>query len=381
LQIKPDGRSLPVGPKRSDQGSLPPTLLGEPRDVLQMNAREQDGPALSSGPARIEAGKTSPASLGAIGERLESLLQGEIPVEVLPKTSKVTLKDLRSRFPDGPIVVCDCYVDQAESGQEREWGYELPGQVFNIDHHAPTEKMTRQISAGVQAAQWVKERGVPPRDWAVVVNHTDADSVISSAIMRGWLPPREEFQQAVLAADHTCEPNALAHTLQALEPAQDLRLSLTTLAALLQGQPLPERALAYLEQSQKEKSLARDAFDRGQYLEQSGVAVLFPDSKVEGDMAVPLFPQAQVVVVAYPADSGSRWDIKVRLGPKARPGLTLNSLKLRQFDKHFGGRWNAGSTTRSGGTDKTPQDYLEYLSGQIGGSEDSPVEVSGWKIA
>ena len=45
-----------------------------------------------------------------------------------------------------------------------------------------------------------------------------------------------------------------------------------------------------------------------------------------------------------------RWTVKLRLGKNAPPGLTLHSLRVTDWDPQYGGRWNAGSNGRGGGT-------------------------------
>lgn len=52
---------------------------------------------------------------------------------------------------------------------------------------------------------YVKEEGIASPADCVVINHTDCDSVLSSAIIRGILPPEKRFGDAAIAADHTGE--------------------------------------------------------------------------------------------------------------------------------------------------------------------------------
>jgi hypothetical protein len=50
-----------------------------------------------------------------------------------------------------------------------------------------------------------------------------------------------------------------------------------------------------------------------------------------------------------------RLEIKLRLGHAAPSGFSLHALGVRDFDAAYGGRWNAGSSRRGGGT-KLPLD-------------------------
>jgi hypothetical protein len=53
--------------------------------------------------------------------------------------------------------------------------------------------------------------------------------------------------------------------------------------------------------------------------------------------------------------------VKLRLGGRRVPGLTLHTLRVDDWDPRFGGRWNAGSNGRGGGTSLRPRDYAERL--------------------
>ncbi|MEP6509481.1 MAG: hypothetical protein ABJC63_14750 [Gemmatimonadales bacterium] len=109
---------------------------------------------------------------------------------------------------DGPIVACDFYVVGAESGNEVPGGYQIET-VLNVDHHAPTPRMTRCVSS-TNLADHVKALGLTSRDSLVIVSHTDCDSVLSSCIMAGELEPDAQFGEAAIAADHSGETNEIA---------------------------------------------------------------------------------------------------------------------------------------------------------------------------
>ncbi len=55
-------------------------------------------------------------------------------------------------------------------------------------------------------------------------------------------------------------------------------------------------------------------------------------------------------------ESARKWRIRVRPGLQAE-GLMLNTLRLPDS----GGRWNALSTSRLGGTNVTPEEYLQQV--------------------
>jgi hypothetical protein len=47
--------------------------------------------------------------------------------------------------------------------------------------------------------------------------------------------------------------------------------------------------------------------------------------------------------------------------PITPPGFTLHSLGIQLWNPGFGGRWNAGSNKRGGGTTIEPRDYANRL--------------------
>jgi hypothetical protein len=54
-------------------------------------------------------------------------------------------------------------------------------------------------------------------------------------------------------------------------------------------------------------------------------------------------------------------ETKVRLGRAAGSGETLYSLGIHRWEPHFRGRWNAGSTKRSGGSTIDPVSLARHL--------------------
>jgi len=53
--------------------------------------------------------------------------------------------------------------------------------------------------------------------------------------------------------------------------------------------------------------------------------------------------------------------MKIRLGQAAPAGLMLDKRKIQVFDPNYGGRWNAGSNGRGGGTSLDPRTYVLKL--------------------
>jgi hypothetical protein len=71
-----------------------------------------------------------------------------------------------------------------------------------------------------------------------------------------------------------------------------------------------------------------------------------------------------VIVVNRPGEE-KPWKTNIRLGPAASPGMSLDYLNIPAFDKAYGGRWNAGSNNRNGGTELSPEEYARNLSSAL----------------
>ena len=54
------------------------------------------------------------------------------------------------------------------------------------------------------------------------------------------------------------------------------------------------------------------------------------------------------------------WNVKARLGIAAYTGLSVEKL-IKSIDANFGGRWNAGSNKRGGGSAIPPKEYAEAI--------------------
>jgi len=54
--------------------------------------------------------------------------------------------------------------------------------------------------------------------------------------------------------------------------------------------------------------------------------------------------------------------IKLRLGNAAPAGLSLKELHLENYDKQYGGRWDAGANKRGGGTKIGLNEYAHAIS-------------------
>ncbi|HEX7979639.1 MAG TPA: hypothetical protein VF461_13615 [Gemmatimonadaceae bacterium] len=280
------------------------------------------------------------------------------------------------------IFACDFYVTGAEYGEIEPGGLRL-GRILNVDHHAPVAHMEAEITSTMLAAQYLNAGGEVDPAASVVIHHTDCDSMLSSAMMLGILPPDPDLVNASVCADHTGAAHPVADLLQALDDGrggtrtiEQYATSLRNLRALLNREPLEDEAVAALARRARRRAAAMALVDARSFDIDPERLVAFAVS--EGSIDSAFFPaqlrHVAVIMVAHRRDD-TRWTVKLRLGGRQVPGLTLHALGVTDWDPWFGGRWNAGSNGRGGGTSLRPRDYAERLrervlevAGKISGS-------------
>jgi type VI protein secretion system component Hcp len=279
-------------------------------------------------------------------------------VELITLQSRFSSSRIKAMFPGKKICVCDFYIDGCEHGTVEDTYIITFDDMLIIDHHSKLPQMSAHISSTTIAMRYVKKYGVLPPEYKILISHTDCDSILSMLVMRGLLPPEEKFSNAAIAADHTGEANRIGDLLQALERERDYLFSVRNLFALLHGGRMSAKAEALLAARLREREKIKELVGAGKFTFYHDIAYIILDEKVDGALVPALIPKANVIVVAYPMPAGSRgkWLIKVRVGKNAR-GIYLNQLHLPDF----GGRWNAGSTSRSGGTNISPQEYVKLV--------------------
>lgn len=287
-----------------------------------------------------------------------------LPVHKVPLTNVVTVAQLESIQTAGALIACDFYVQGAEAGEPIVGGYRI-GRILNIDHHAPTREMQRHVSSTNLAADRIRRVGLETNA-VVVISHTDCDSVLSAAMMAGYLGPEERFERAAIAADHTGEPNLVADLLQALDRREDSErdfwFCLRNLEALLEDQPLAPNAQALLNERLRKRAVAEDLVRGGHFHQLVNLYWAQLEEPIDSEYLLALIPDAWLIMIAAPHDRrpGS-WVMKIRLGLSAPAGLSLHDLGIQHMDPFYGGRWNAGSNKRGGGTRTSPRDYAREL--------------------
>lgn len=285
-------------------------------------------------------------------------------LHLLPLTNCVSAADVLSASPTGTLYACDFGVDGAEIFTPQPWGYEQ-GRIINIDHHADTPVMRRRVSSTNLALSRVEAHGIASTGETVVINHTDCDSVLSAALLCGDLEPTDELGVAAIAADHTGDENAIADLLQALDKRRDYGYSLDNLRRLLKGQTLDADAQTDLDKRSAQRQSAAELVASGGFVQREGVAYAVTAQPIFGELLPPLLPDARLILLFSPRPGDeTKWNCKTRIGNAAPADFPMSRL-IKAVDAGYGGRWNAGSNTRSGGSAVPPEIYVELVIEQV----------------
>jgi hypothetical protein len=270
------------------------------------------------------------------------------------------------------LIACDFYVEGIERASGFVGGYR-DGRIHNIDHHAPTVRMRRPVSSTNLALAAHAEMALPAPEFSLIlISHVDCDSVLTAGILSGRLAPDERYGAAAIAADHTGEENDIADLLQALDVEQsrrgtrDVEYAFANLERWQARATLEESANAALETRRRRREAAEVLVRSGKFQRIGRVHVAELDDAIEGEFFPALVPEATAIVLASPhLDNPTRWQCKVRLGIGAPDGLSLSDVDITGFDPAYGGRWNAGSNRRGGGTPLPPEEYAANLNAAL----------------
>ncbi|MFA6096536.1 MAG: hypothetical protein WC788_02810 [Candidatus Paceibacterota bacterium] len=286
-------------------------------------------------------------------------------VELLKERKFITKEEIENGFKDEKVLVCDVYVKDIEN--HREGDHFRDGNIYSIDHHAPLKEFQQKISSANIAIEYVRNNGPIGKDFKVITNHTDADSVLACLIMRGVLPPDDRFAKAAIAADHTGEKNEIADLLQAIQYERDIELAVRNLQLLLDGEPLEKRAADLLKERDEDRIKAEKMVEEGNIQEIGGVSYVELEKKIDPNFFIPMIPGAMIIVTfSKHGDFPERLETRVRLGEAGlEKGVSLLELGIEDIDPNWGGRWNAGSDKRGGGTDLLPDEYVRKLNDRL----------------
>jgi hypothetical protein len=289
-----------------------------------------------------------------------------LDIELVDHKEPFISEELRRSYEPASVIACDFYVSGAENATPVAAGYDFNG-LLNVDHHAPGRRMARHVSSTNLAIRHTRRNAHPPGNALVIISHTDCDSILSSGIMSGHLEAADALGVAAIAADHTGAVNDIADLLQGIDDLpkerkpRDPLYFIETVKQFIKGGigSLDSLAKEGWDRRQAMREAASRAVELGEIKVEHGLGVGHSVSRIDGGLFVPLLPNACLLVLIRPhKDNASRWDVKIRLGPKARTGASLHQLGIREFDPAFGGRWNAGSNSRNGGTEIDPDSYV-----------------------
>ncbi|MDP1834849.1 MAG: hypothetical protein Q8K75_02875 [Chlamydiales bacterium] len=235
--------------------------------------------------------------------------------------------------------------------------YQLPDgrMVYSYDHHGPDIRMQMQISSTSLSQELMRRRKNPfPH---VYGTHVDTDSLLSYFVLL-TANVDEQFSTASIAADHTGAENRIADVLQSLTDLRNVEFSFDCLDDVLENRTLPEKAQRLLDTRLRNRERALEYVQNGIIAPMgNGVYVGRFEEALPGELLPALIPEAKVIALVSSLKPGIK-EIKVRAGCKFPSGLSLNQLGL----PNYGGRWNAGSTKRFGGTpDHEVDAFIEIL--------------------
>lgn len=316
-------------------------------------------------------------------ERKKSLVElaHENTIELVGKDHKWSATELKEMFPSKNIYACDLYLTGIESSK-RFGNYFKDENVISIDHHGNLPEMEREISATNLAIDYVNQFGPVEQGTnnIVVISHTDADSILSSLILRGILPPDAKYGEAAIAADHTGEENEIADLLQALQEENitgDLEFSLRNFQKYLDNEPLEEKAQAFVNARKEKREKAKKLVESKAFKEKDGVYYTKLEELLDSEILPAYLPEAEIILLYSPhknnpdPENVTLWEAKTRLGLSAPTGLSLkkfmtqNEKNTEGVDENWGGRWNAGSNGRGSGTTIDMEDYASLIAGKL----------------
>jgi hypothetical protein len=293
----------------------------------------------------------------------------------IARKARHSVDDLGDLDIRGEVLAADFYLDGAEAWDPVPGGLAHPSlRVVNVDHHAPLPSMQRRVSSANLALTRLEAGLVPDESAdAVVINHMDCDSVLGSGVLAGRLEPDPAYGEAAIAADHTGDEDPISDLLQGLDahwsrnhrPIPDpdgLEFFFDSLSRFERGRPMDPFAQEALDERKASRARAARVVAEGRFHAEGGVHFATLEEPIEGELLLPFLSEALIVsTVNRHREHPDRQQVKIRLGLAAPEGLSLQALGIEHFDPGYGGRWNAGSNNRAGGTTLEPEDYRRRL--------------------
>lgn len=293
-------------------------------------------------------------------DKYELFLKKKNKIILISQKPHNTKEELEKIAGTDKICICDFYVEGAEN-----WNYQnnilKEGNFINIDHHSPITQLRKHISSGNIAKKYVQKYNILDDDYFVIVNHLDCDSIISSFIMLGILEPTQELMRSVIAADHTGEENQISDLLQSVEHTRNIDFIANNLFKLMKGQKLENEAIQMMAIRRKNRERIDSMIKSNKYQKEGKISYFITDSNLDPTLLVSLLPQSKAIMVSSKSKKDvNKWIHRIRLG------MNEENKSLKEIDlPDFGGRWNAGSTRRHGGTLIEPKEYARILNNKL----------------
>lgn len=306
------------------------------------------------------------------------------PVLFLGEKSVVSFEEVDEKRREAGadlLYVCDFAIDGIEEFEKDDYFFQRE-KVINIDHHSASPNYKRHISSANLAIEYIKNHPDFLADAKALTHHTDCDSVLSTALMAGIIQPEEKFGVAAIAADHTGEANDIADLLQALKDgpngeggdkssSEDNRskylYSLEQLQNLLTGKELDPRAKELYEKRLQERKMLQEMITSGQVKyagnNQEVAYIETGADKFDATLLAGLLPNTKVIFTARQNEEG-KTIIGVRMGLAMEEGSDLRDI-MRGINEPFGGRWNAGSNKRKGGSDSSARQIAQKIANYL----------------
>lgn len=284
------------------------------------------------------------------------------PIVMYPKKNIIMQEELLKTYGNeyDTIFACDFPVRDIWKEDEIQGGYRN-GKIINIDHHSPTERMEKKVTSTELAMDYIRQYGTVSEKAVLLINHADCDSVLAGAVLRGIIPCEKRYIDAAVAADHTGEENDIADLLQSFDfrNNRDTEFCLRNLKLFLNSETMEKEAEDMLRERKADREEVKQLVKDTKGIEKEKVPLLITRKRIDTAFLPALLPEAEVIVTAYPlSENPSKWGVKLRLGSKAPESFSLSSLPLPE---EFGGRWNAYSNTRGGGSSTEPEALRSML--------------------
>ncbi len=294
-----------------------------------------------------------------------------------------SLFDLLKESGNKRMIILDQKVKDIENlGTRAPYGYDISRDGLNItviDHHVSDPELSA-LSTGVLVLRYLHDHFTADKDTMVCITHKDCDSLLSSLMITGALPPLDIYGEAVMAADHTGQADAIADLLQAIEEGpksgeilakERLAFSIRELGALLSGNKLSEDSQRFYDDRVSAREVWKGRLKDFVQLENGTFYYIF-NEKVLSDpcpeFVSVLLPEAKLILVFHNDTSNHDFlQLRVLRGIAGEDKFRVDDPNLIFPEvAGFGGRSDAGSNRRGGVSIVNPVQVAEKIDANLG---------------